>query len=136
MRKAERLDALYAKVPTFKCIPGCHACCGPVPFSAEEWARLPVKRVGQGQTCPYVSEKGCEVYEYRPFMCRIFGTYAGCACRYGRGPGLLLTRRGAGALLAEYRQIVGPGLGLRPCVGQAQLVKEKKGVVREPPLRA
>jgi hypothetical protein len=36
-----RLRELYARVPAFKCIPGCTDCCGPVAASREEQRKAP-----------------------------------------------------------------------------------------------
>ena len=57
------------------CMPGCHQCCGPVPFSRYEWERIEDKRPMQEGSidCPYISENGCEIYEERPMLCRLFG---------------------------------------------------------------
>ncbi|KKM68975.1 hypothetical protein LCGC14_1455490 [marine sediment metagenome] len=126
MTTAQRLDALYAKIPTFECIPGCHACCGPVPFSEEEWARVPGKKA-MASSCPYVLPSGrCEIYEIRPFMCRVFGTFGGLKCPLGQGPAKLLIYREMHDLLGEYRGMVGPGLGVRPCRGQRRLTRRAK----------
>lgn len=84
------LQKLYDKIPSFTCKPNCGRCCGIVPWSDEEFARvkdrLPpgthIERIGEANIpitvgsvkCPFLSqEKTCTVYDDRPFMCRIFG---------------------------------------------------------------
>lgn len=71
-----RLDDLYNQIPKFKCIEGCTDCCGPVPFNKEE-----IKRIGQKPgfdpsdlKCKFSHNGGCDIYENRPMVCRIFGT--------------------------------------------------------------
>jgi len=89
-----RLRMIYRKIPASPpCIPGCTDCCGPVPWAPDELARvqadIPLTAEWieiDGHTalmdpvtmkCPFASaERGCAVYERRPFMCRIFGAAA------------------------------------------------------------
>lgn len=40
MRREKALAALYRRIPAFECIPGCHDCCGVVPFAPAEWATV------------------------------------------------------------------------------------------------
>lgn len=77
---------LREKVPSFKCKPGCHDCCGPVTTSSEEMSRLPVKTDAEHDAaleefnCVHLGPNGCEVYEERPLICRLFGTTPRMAC--------------------------------------------------------
>jgi uncharacterized protein len=79
-------------IPGFKCEPGCHDCCGPVTTSSVEMARLPVKSEEEHATaladltCPHLGENGCEVYEERPLICRLFGTTPSLPCPRGKRP--------------------------------------------------
>lgn len=74
------------RIPTFSCKPGCHDCCGPVTASSEEMARLPLKSDAEHDealaelSCPYLGKNGCEVYQERPLICRLFGTTPSLAC--------------------------------------------------------
>jgi Fe-S-cluster containining protein len=85
-----------ARIPTFACIPGCHDCCGPVLASSTEMHRLPRKTPQQHQaaldalSCPHLGENGCEVYEERPLVCRLFGTTPRLACPNGARPEVML----------------------------------------------
>lgn len=108
MTIAERLAALYAKVPTFKCKEGCTDCCGPVPFIKAEWDKVDVKKdLKPGcLDCPYAkADGGCEIYEHRPFMCRLFGTVEDLACPHGCAPEKLFTKAEGNALVDEYIRI-------------------------------
>lgn len=83
---------LRARIPSFECKPGCHDCCGPVTTSSEEMARLPVKSEAEHAAalaewrCPHLGDTGCQVYDERPLICRLFGTTPRLACPNGKGP--------------------------------------------------
>jgi Fe-S-cluster containining protein len=104
------------------CKPGCGDCCGAVPWSAEEWAkvkdRVPavvaveIMDIGDGgviplrkgtTTCPFFSG-GCTVYDDRPFMCRLYGTApdARLTCPHGCRPKQMISAAKARALTNEY----------------------------------
>lgn len=86
------LRYLRDNIPSFACKPGCHDCCGPVTASSEEMAMLPEKSdevhdIALAElNCPYLGEKGCEVYEERPLICRLFGTTPKLPCPNGCAP--------------------------------------------------
>jgi Fe-S-cluster containining protein len=83
---------LRDNIPSFECVPGCHDCCGPVTTSSEEMSRLPVKSDAEHDAalehfnCEHLGPKGCEVYEERPLICRLFGTTERMACPNDRRP--------------------------------------------------
>ncbi|WP_299871706.1 YkgJ family cysteine cluster protein [uncultured Cocleimonas sp.] len=83
---------LRERIPTFECVPGCHDCCGPVTTSSEEMSRLPVKTDAEHEValdnynCVHLGPNGCEVYEERPLICRLFGTTQTMPCPNGRRP--------------------------------------------------
>jgi len=99
-----KLDEARKMIPEFTCKKGCHDCCGPVPFSKEEWSRVPDKRKATSLTCPYVGEKGCDIYEERPLMCRLFGAVEDLKCPHGCAPLFFLNWRNAQEIL---RQVMG-----------------------------
>ncbi len=86
------IESLRERIPTFRCIVGCHDCCGPVTASPEEVARLPVKTDEEHEralaelSCPYLGAHGCEVYAERPLICRLFGTTPTLLCPNGKRP--------------------------------------------------
>jgi Fe-S-cluster containining protein len=88
----EIVDLLRERIPSFECKPGCHDCCGPVTTSAAEMSRLPYKTNAQHDAaleewnCVHLGPKGCEVYEERPLICRLFGTTPRMPCPEGRRP--------------------------------------------------
>ena len=85
------LEALYSEIPTFTCREGCTDCCGSMPFvSGIEWERILEKRRHDELRCPYLNGK-CEIYEHRPFICRLFGSVEGFQCIHGYGPEKPLT---------------------------------------------
>ena len=68
---------LIARIPQgFECAkPGCYACCGHHAWSWTEWEKIEDKRYAESEDapCPYASPEGCEVYEQRPVVCRLYG---------------------------------------------------------------
>lgn len=92
----QKIRYLREQIPPFECQPGCHDCCGPVTTSAEEMARLPVKSEAEhaaalaGLSCPHLGERGCQVYDERPLICRLFGTTPRLACPNGRRPEVMI----------------------------------------------
>ena len=93
------IDRLRRNIPAFECVAGCHDCCGPVTTSSLEMARLPVKSEGvhhaalAAWSCPHLGEHGCQVYDERPLICRLFGTTTNLACPRGRGPEVMTDPR-------------------------------------------
>src|SRR5579864_8148977 len=75
----QKIRFFRSRIPAFECVPGCHDCCGPVRASSEEMARLPVKSDAEHDaalaalSCPHLGENGCQVYDERPIICRLFG---------------------------------------------------------------
>lgn len=72
-----QIQKQYERIPSFTCKTGCTDCCGPVPFTSEEWALLTPEEQAQepnGVTCQFASSAGCQIYDRRPLMCRLFGT--------------------------------------------------------------
>lgn len=104
------LARLYEQIPAFECLPGCTACCGPVPFARREWARLKDKRIARGDSlaCPYANPEGgcCDIHAQRPFICRLFGAADGLICPNGAGPDVRLTGEQAEALTIEYKNLI------------------------------
>jgi len=86
------LSKLRTQIPSFTCKSGCHDCCGPVTASSEEMARMPVKSAREHETalaefsCPHLGEHGCEAYDERPLICRLFGTTPRLPCPNGNRP--------------------------------------------------
>lgn len=90
---------LRERIPSFECVPGCHDCCGPVTASSTEMARLPFKSRASHEaalealSCPHLGKDGCEVYDERPLICRLFGTTPNLRCPNGRGPQVMIDSR-------------------------------------------
>lgn len=84
--------SLREQIPSFRCVVGCHDCCGPVTVSTDEMARLPRKTEEERDaalsqlTCPHLGESGCQAYQERPLICRLFGTTPNLPCPNGRRP--------------------------------------------------
>lgn len=100
------VKALRKKIPSFKCLDGCSACCGPTVFSGQEWARIQDKRRATSLTCPYAGTNGCEIYKDRPILCRLFGTVERMKCPHGCGPKKLLTAKEESEIRQAYGKIL------------------------------
>lgn len=114
-RNDSKLDALRQRIPSFTCIVGCHDCCGPVTASSEEMARLPLKTQDEHDaaladwSCPHLGRNGCEVYNERPLICRLFGTTPRLLCPNGKRPVYMIDPRTEEEIhhyLANTRQVL------------------------------
>ena len=114
-RDEQVLDGLRERIPSFRCIVGCHDCCGPVIASSIEVARLPARSEADHAAalasldCVYLGAHGCEVYDERPLICRLFGTTPRLACPNGRRPVYLVdtrTEEEIARFLAGSRQVL------------------------------
>lgn len=100
LARLSQLDTLYAQLPRLECKRLCQDCCGPVPMSRLEWARI-VQRLGhapQGDeslVCPMLVRGSCRVYTIRPIMCRLWGLVQAMACPFGCVPERWLTDKEA-----------------------------------------
>ena len=110
-----KIEHLRRQIPGFACEPGCHDCCGPVTASSEEMARLPHKSAAQHDAalahwnCVHLGPNGCEAYDERPLICRLFGTTASLPCPRGRGPEAPTTapvEKQVHRLIASTRQVL------------------------------
>jgi hypothetical protein len=103
-REARELEALRERIPTFRCVVGCHDCCGPVTASALEVGRLPVRTEAEHAAalarldCVHLGPHGCQAYDERPLVCRLFGTTPRLPCPNGRRPVYLVDRRTEAAI--------------------------------------
>jgi Fe-S-cluster containining protein len=122
------LRMLYREVPAVSgCKPGCGRCCGPVPWSAAELARVEDRipsgtvRVpapgGQGHVvlvhplttaCAMLAaDKSCTVYEARPLMCRLFGAVDAefMTCQFGAKAARPLSDKAGHRLVDRYKAL-------------------------------
>lgn len=86
MKEETIIKILRNVIPKMKCKITCSDCCGPIPFSKWEWEQIQNKKYSvNGVDCPYISFLGCEIYNDRPIMCRLFGTSKNdkIECPYG-----------------------------------------------------
>lgn len=106
---------LREQIPTFECVEGCHDCCGPVTTSSDEMARLPVKSDAEHDAalkefnCVHLGKHGCEVYNERPLICRLFGTTPNMPCPNGRRPEKMVepsVERQVNHFIANTRQVL------------------------------
>lgn len=111
----EIIALLRERIPSFECKPGCHDCCGPVTTSSEEMSRLPVKTDAEHEAalaewnCVHLGPNGCNVYEERPLICRVFGTTPHMPCPNGCRPEKMIdskTERQIHDFIANTRQVL------------------------------
>lgn len=107
----QKIRFFRSRIPAFECVPGCHDCCGPVKASSEEMARLPVKSDAEHDvalaalSCPHLGENGCQVYDDRPIICRLFGTTPRLACPNGRRPDDMIDTRIEAKIDRFFREV-------------------------------
>ena len=84
----KELISLYSEVPTFRCLPDCTDCCGPVFFSGLEFSRVKPFMQPNSMKCPYSKNARCSIYDKRPMVCRLFGNvaYDKLTCSFKCGP--------------------------------------------------
>ena len=107
----QKIRFFRSRIPAFACVPGCHDCCGPVKASSEEMARLPVKSDAEHDaalanfSCPHLGDDGCQVYDDRPIICRLFGTTPRLACPNGRRPDDMIDTRIEAKIEQFFREV-------------------------------
>ncbi|WP_455565384.1 YkgJ family cysteine cluster protein [Lysobacter gummosus] len=78
-------------------------------------ARLPVKSEAEHDaalaelSCPHLGSHGCEVYNERPLICRLFGTTPQLLCPNGQRPVYMIdtrTEQEIHAFLRQTRQVL------------------------------
>lgn len=110
------IATIYARVPkVIGCRTGCHDCCGPVPMSDAEAARIATPFILEDSpfgkltplkpgcmTCAFSSPDGCTIYENRPLACRLFGAvdHPRMTCPHGARAKRPLTHEQAMDLIA------------------------------------
>ena len=112
-------EELYAQIPDMICPPGCSDCCCLVRFSRYEVAQISTTRIVHAlfkrfrqattQKCPYLTEDNrCNIYQVRPFVCRLFGTadIERLRCTKGMEPEKTLSAEEAEKLINQFLLII------------------------------
>jgi hypothetical protein len=76
------LKSWHTQIPAMSCEPGCRECCegDARSMTLHEWREI--RHPGKYATgpalaaCPFLGSCGCEIYNRRPLVCRLFGTVA------------------------------------------------------------
>ena len=85
---SSEMAEIVSRIPvgTFECEPGCTDCCSRHTWTWAEWKQLPDdmrRNVSHIEArCPYATAKGCECYDNRPSICRMYGLADGIG-KYG-----------------------------------------------------
>lgn len=108
----DKIEKIYAKLPTMDCKGLCAESCGPIVFSQAEADRMVKKGItppgfDDSATCTALRAGRCSIYANRPLVCRLFGASQGMICRHGCKP----SRMVSDAEFTQYGQALGP---LRP----------------------
>jgi hypothetical protein len=89
----EKLEDIYAELPSIECKGLCSQACGPIGMTPLEWQRL--KAAGGREPgiqpgslkCNMLDWRGrCAAYEARPLICRLWGITENMRCHYGCQP--------------------------------------------------
>jgi uncharacterized protein len=103
-----RLRNLYKQIPEFKCVPGCYACCGPVPLCDEEAKTLNITDgftpIAHDLICKFATVSGCKVYNDRPLLCRLFGVVEKMQCPKVKAS-KMLTEKEENKIMKVYRTL-------------------------------
>ena len=107
MNPLDRLQEIYAALPSLDCKRLCQECCGPICISELEYKRLqsqtealPIRRIplksknghsfgrhvliqGECAVCPILKNGVCSAYFVRPLICRIWGLTQTMRCPWG-----------------------------------------------------
>jgi Fe-S-cluster containining protein len=108
-RLPEYLLHLAEKIPEIACPPGCSVCCN------EAW-NLTVRDDGTFEAvrfkdrvireCSALGSGGCDIYDSRPFVCRILFKGVGLGeCSMGLRPSFLLTATEIQDILIEWNRL-------------------------------
>ena len=136
---AQRMRALYERIPALACKRRCQDYCIAVvddgALTALERDRIValhgVKSPGPDHACGYLDEAGrCSVYTLRPLVCRLWGVVdlAGMRCPHGCAPERWLTNAEAHALMIEASEI-GGGKAERTALGTTE-IEQQAGMLR------
>ena len=103
MSKHRKLKVL----PPMACESNCGDCCGIAPATEAEYRKVlhVAKAKGitpkrQGLKCPFFQEGTCQVYDARPFACRLFGHVDRMVCT--RGHNVNISPRDEYAMVMKY----------------------------------
>lgn len=111
------LQEIYKEIPeVIGCKKGCNDCCGIVPVSPSEKAILGIENELTGSkeniekgcfNCQFSGLNGCNVYENRPFMCRLFAASEDktLQCPHGAKALKPLSVKRSRALLDKYKAL-------------------------------
>lgn len=99
------IKTLRKIIPKMECKPGCHDCCGPIHFSKWEWEQIKDKRTATEINCPYIGKSGCDIYEDRPILCRLFGTVKKMECPHGCKPQKMLNLKQELSIMRQYLKL-------------------------------
>lgn len=121
MKKVDKLNRIYAKIPPIDCKGLCHPTCGIVPAAKIEIKRArdrmggknpfnPIHQLTQAvkggpTSCAALKEGRCCIYTARPGVCRLYGVAEGLECAYCCEPKKKLSKQEAYAIIREIEAL-------------------------------
>lgn len=133
MRHLKHRLPLAPVLTPIACENGCGECCGPVPVTRGELAKVRVYieahgivPVAQGTRCPLYIRGGCAIYPIRPRVCQAYGHSERLACSRGHNAWV-------DDEAALQKWVIGggiPGTTLHELVGEVHDVPRMLGLVR------
>lgn len=117
-KKRTILHKIYAKIPDAGCKGLCTNQCTIIGMAKGEWDDI-VKRTGirphltDSGDCSFLKDGKCSIYQFRPLVCRLFGSVDNDAlrCEHGCLPDKPLTIEQSDALVNEVEKFCGDGKG-------------------------
>ncbi len=97
------IPLVHIQIPRINCKGKCQSSCGPIMasererhyFESQSGKKFPDAEklitnsitTGEPLECPYLSPLGqCDVYQFRPTICRLWGNVEGMPCPWGCNP--------------------------------------------------
>lgn len=92
----DRLDLIYAELPTLVCRGKCAESCGPIAMSPLERERVTATAgrepdFDETLTCNLLVDERCSAYAVRPTICRLWGLVESMPCLWGCKPSRYLS---------------------------------------------
>lgn len=122
MNKArkKKLHQIYAQIPKVNCKGKCTDYCGAIGMEKGEYEEMK-KAAGKEPgvlpdlTCNLLKDGRCSIYEDRPLICRLWGTFPASTCPHGCQPERWLTPNDFIKLMGKVKELAGDGRVYKNC---------------------
>jgi len=111
-KRQSKIKKFLDNQPTVACRGLCHGSCTVIGMTPTEFVQLTrvsgkEPKVTPDMKCNYLVDNRCSVYEYRPMVCRQFGTTERLPCPYGCVPSRLMTEVEGYEQLRKFSELCG-----------------------------